>query len=749
VLRVRASGGASEKASVSEERRLDERRDPHGGALERRGREGIGECLPAALVIQKNRLAQAVQLGQKPVQGRRVAEPPVGVAGALPRERQNMQGTLGASRKEHDAKSRPVSPAVAALPDTEHLILVRLIGKQFRADIRGRVAIECLGAAIELHQHVESSPGEAQLNVTVRRDTMCSRFQQKFVLSVKLINAYSVCVSADMRMHNRFGQIERVGQARGGQLAKITAVRQHGIRSPHDTVAFGREFVIIRQPTSHDRQGESFEQLRAAECLQPFPRAALVAERFAGPGDTGLDDECRGQRRPIEQLQQGLITRSEMHCSGINRNSCQLAGSERTIRAAHFRSPRLKKPGYIDVDALQAQTMLVDAAAKCGIRLDSQSRGSEVRIDCPFSCPGDHAGRREVSISTDNPQKVFYCHAYQCQLRGNLLTLMHGWLTGQRPAGDKLKGAEFNRVKQVLASEITQTSVAVTATLVAVPNAEPPATEQPAKPTPSVPLGDSDDANIRALATLDEKLLTDVAAMHPAAASYVRYHKALSSESLQKWRSGYLPLDGGGDKRGWSLRGHIVYPMLSEDGKVLAWIGRDPAYEEKEREFQTLIPTEREQRKPPQKHKVPAGFPRGNHFFGQQSARLREPGYREFIVRHGLIIVEGFNDVIGLDNLGIPALGLCSNRLTVEQAAKLEQWARQLANGKVVLIFDCDQPGDDGAKEAMWLLVQRGLDVRLGWCQATHAGKHGPHQPEDLSWQEWQESILPRLHPRV
>jgi hypothetical protein len=111
----------------------------------------------------------------------------------------------------------------------------------------------------------------------------------------------------------------------------------------------------------------------------------------------------------------------------------------------------MEKSGYVNVDELQARTSLQEAAARCGVRLDAKSNGKEVRIDCPFSCPGDHAGRREVSISVENPQKVFYCHAYQCQLRGNLLTLMHGWTTGRRPAGDKLKGEEFNRVKRLLA----------------------------------------------------------------------------------------------------------------------------------------------------------------------------------------------------------------------------------------------------------------------------------------------------------
>jgi hypothetical protein len=100
----------------------------------------------------------------------------------------------------------------------------------------------------------------------------------------------------------------------------------------------------------------------------------------------------------------------------------------------------MEKSGYVNVDDLQAAVSLEDAAARCGVRLDAKPSGKESRIDCPFGCPGDHAGRREISVGTDNPQKVFYCHAYQCQLRGNLLTLMHGWMTGRRPTGDKLRG---------------------------------------------------------------------------------------------------------------------------------------------------------------------------------------------------------------------------------------------------------------------------------------------------------------------
>jgi len=395
----------------------------------------------------------------------------------------------------------------------------------------------------------------------------------------------------------------------------------------------------------------------------------------------------------------------------------------------------MEKSGYVDVDALQAGTSLEDAAARCGVRLDAKPSGKEVRIDCPFGCPGDHGGRRELSVSTENPQKVFYCHAYQCQLRGNLLTLMHGWLTGHRPAGDKLKGAEFNRVKQVLAGAMPPPPGAAV-------SLQRPAPE-PAPVPRSVPLEESDEEPIRQLATIDTKFVTDVAAMQPAAASYVRRHPSLSPESMKKWRVGYLPLDGGGDKRGWSLRGHIIYPLLREDGKVLAWVGRDPLYEEKEREFQCLIPAEREKRKEPQKHKVPSGFARGGELFGQHTARLNETGYRETIAECGIIVVEGFNDVIGLDNLGVPSVGLCSNRMTEQQAEKVARWARQVAGGKVTLLLDCDDTGDDGAKEALWLLAQRSVDVRLGWTQAMHGGVFRGRQPEQLTSEEWQEAIRP------
>ena len=107
----------------------------------------------------------------------------------------------------------------------------------------------------------------------------------------------------------------------------------------------------------------------------------------------------------------------------------------------------------MNVDQLQSETSLEKAATMCGASIDTHGSGNELRLDCPFGCAGDHHGRREIAANTENPQKVFLCHSYQCGFRGNLLTFMHGWLTNSKPSGDKLKGDEFHRVKKILANE--------------------------------------------------------------------------------------------------------------------------------------------------------------------------------------------------------------------------------------------------------------------------------------------------------
>jgi hypothetical protein len=78
----------------------------------------------------------------------------------------------------------------------------------------------------------------------------------------------------------------------------------------------------------------------------------------------------------------------------------------------------------------------------------------------------------------------------------------------------------------------------------------------------------------------------------------------------ERWGVGVMPLDGGGDKRGWSLRGKTVYRFLSEDGKTLCYVGRDPEYEDKLAAYDALRPEKRDPKKAPAKHHFPKTFAR-------------------------------------------------------------------------------------------------------------------------------------------
>lgn len=388
--------------------------------------------------------------------------------------------------------------------------------------------------------------------------------------------------------------------------------------------------------------------------------------------------------------------------------------------------------GYIDVDELQAHTSLEEAAAKCGVTIEVKGNGAEQRIDCPFACDGDHSGRKEVAINIENAQKIFQCHAYACGFKGNMLTLMHAWATGRKPTGGKLKGEEFQRVKKILAGKVSNSTGAVeqaSKTADARVSSTPPLQQ-------NIALIDSPDEKVRELHDINSKFVTDISVMNPAAAAYVRRHPCLTPESMKKWRCGYLPNDGGGDKRGWSLRGAIVYGVASETGKILCWVGRDVHHEEKERDVLRLTPAERTNRVAPAKHRFPKGFHRSVELYGQHASRLNEPNFRDFIRNHGLTVVEGFNDVINLDNLGIPALGVMSNRISGPQIEKIAQWAKQLANGRVNLMFDNDGPGAEGVKEALWQLAERKLDVRLAWSPSMHDGAFADKQPESITRDE-------------
>ena len=397
-----------------------------------------------------------------------------------------------------------------------------------------------------------------------------------------------------------------------------------------------------------------------------------------------------------------------------------------------------------NVDRAMSEISLDEAAARSGITLDAKGPGSEVRLDCPFGCAGDHTGRREISVNTEHPAKLWKCHSYGCEMRGNLLGLMHGWIAGTRWSGERLHGEEFKRVRDVLAGSPPDNRSPAAQPL---ESPKPETQVQTAEPRRNVPILESPDDRIRGLMEppLYEKFVHEIDEMAPAASAYIRRHPCLTSSAMEKWRVGVMPKDAGSDKRGFSLRGAVVYTFFSDQGEVLGFVGRDTEYERKDRAFAALSDDERRGKTPPGKHRFPKNFHRGIELYGQHRDRLKEPGYAEVIARYGLILVEGFNDVIALDNFGMPALGICSNRITAEQVEKVTRWARQLSAGKVALLFDCDGMGEAGAQNAAWRLLEEGLDVRLGWSQAMHGGEFQGRQPESLTEEELRERILPTL----
>jgi 5S rRNA maturation endonuclease (ribonuclease M5) len=282
-----------------------------------------------------------------------------------------------------------------------------------------------------------------------------------------------------------------------------------------------------------------------------------------------------------------------------------------------------------------------------------------------------------------------------------------------------------------------------------------PAT-QPAKPVPevkvNVPLKDSENERARALTELDRKFVVDIGEMNPKASAYFRRRTYLTPEVCRAWRMGYLPRDTGGeDKSGGTMRGKIVYPYLSEAGEVLSWFGRDPEFDEKHKKWESTDKKERE----PEKFHFVKGFHRGLELFGAH--RLRAEGVqaklarevtggiapvmlevREKLANLGLVVVEGPNDVIRLDTLGVPAVGLCSNTTTREQAVKAARLAREVAGGIVTVMLDLDPEGENGMRQCLGYLAQL-TPVRLAWSPKMYGGKFRGIQPEGLNMQQWQE----------
>ncbi|MGC3971611.1 MAG: toprim domain-containing protein [Pirellulales bacterium] len=383
--------------------------------------------------------------------------------------------------------------------------------------------------------------------------------------------------------------------------------------------------------------------------------------------------------------------------------------------------------GYINVDELAPLVSLDQVLLHYGVPLPDLKRlGDETRTACFLACGKmQETGNRALAIQTDHPARQWQCHQYGCGKNGNLLGLMDLLKPGESMGG-RPRGARFKE----LAADLK-------AIVEGLPPVDHPVGPSHPKPAPmtarNTPLFASENERARGLLMLHQKFVTDPSLMPPAAASYFRRRPFLSTEVCRSWCVGYLPRDvGGSDKSGGTMRGKVVYGYMDEKGRLLTWFGRDPEFEEKHQRWEASGRVGDE----PDKFHFVKGFHRGLELFGQNGReRLVRSGYRERLKALGLIVVEGPNDVIALDCLGIPAVALCSNTITEEQADKLAAWADLFADGMITLMLDCDPEGENGAKQALWKLSQRSC-VRLAWSSEMYGGKFKGRQPESVHQDE-------------
>lgn len=395
-----------------------------------------------------------------------------------------------------------------------------------------------------------------------------------------------------------------------------------------------------------------------------------------------------------------------------------------------------EKSRYIRVDDLLPRISLEQVAAYYGVPLPELRRvGNEVRTQCFLNCGKTcETGSRTLAIEIDHPAKQWKCHAYECGKSGNLVSICDLVKPGPhmegRPRGERFKeiAADLERMAGLAPATVATSAIA--------PATVTPQAETIAEEVRNVPLAESANERARELVDLDAKFIVDPAEMPPAAAKYFRARPYLTPDVCRRWRMGYLPRDAGGDRRGGTLRGRIVYAYLDPAGQPLCYFGRDPEHAEK---LQKWIAGGRQGPEPAKVH-FPAGFHRSLELYGMHAF----PVEKKRPLPAGVLVVEGPNNVIRLAELGVPSLGLCSNHASDEQAAKLAALAKRVGGDVVTLMLDADVEGDKGAKESLWKLAERGAKVQLAWTRDGDGGRFRDRQPESLTTDEWSALVALR-----
>lgn len=383
-----------------------------------------------------------------------------------------------------------------------------------------------------------------------------------------------------------------------------------------------------------------------------------------------------------------------------------------------------KNYGYMnDVDDLIQRTPLDVVLNHYGLPLNDGS--TEYRMNCVFNegCAESQYGN--LSVGTDSFKRI-YTHC--CKVKGNLLTLIHGLEHRQPPTGGKLRGQEFKDAVARLRE--MNDSGRRTETL---PSAAIQPTETPtAVPQRNAPLIRHEKEAAQKLADLYEDLIADPAEMSPEAARYVRARTWMTSDLMSKWGVGWIP----GNGRSLFRKSYLVYTHRDENDHVVSYSGRDLSFEAK---FEQWLRHGKPDGKKPGKHRYVKGFQRGLELYGGHASRLNEQHVKQSLAKRGLLVVEGMNEVLRMDSLGICAVGLGSNTATDTQVGTLIRNARAVASNRILLLPDCDTEGETGFRDLLWNLSEAQVAVRLGVSSVMFGGRFAGRQPESFTDEEWRE----------
>jgi hypothetical protein len=336
-----------------------------------------------------------------------------------------------------------------------------------------------------------------------------------------------------------------------------------------------------------------------------------------------------------------------------------------------------------------------------------------------------------VSINVSDPFKRFKCFRenYGCGAQGNLVTLAYCLKHGAMPGGGKPTGKEFYAIALDLESIAEGKS--------------PPAVKVSAdhetradiaaviEGKPNLPLALSENENARNLVTLDDELTIELEDLSAPASAYARRRPFLLSEAIKReCRCGYMP---GSSKS--SLRGQWVFGVRNEQGEPLAWVGRNVRYEDEQEKW---IGAGRQGREP-MKYRFPnqALFRRGLELYGQEF--LGEERFADSLKQYGIIVVEGFNDRLRLHELGVMSVAIMSNKITDEQTAKLAEYAIRYGHNRVGIMHDANSPGDEGAKETLWRMHEKGINAYLVWSRRRFGGTFDGCEPEGIEGEIWRD----------